>query len=923
MSGRAPSAAPGGPHASTPASPVLGAREREYKSKVDLLEAELLKAKGSASAVAEAEAEKHLSKLRELHGTIVSNIDQVQDQTARILQEQERDLLRAFRARLYDLHAELEKEKARAEDGAAVWIERNRQVAKELEWAKDMAERLDRHNQALARGACCTRLLNMSRLSVCRSFITHITCCTSFALAENTRLKNQYRTQEDDREYLIKQLVAAKKDNARLRSEMARSREEAASLASEVEELKISAAMGQHEEAAAAEAGGAGEGKEGDSPTLSVTQPRKGSVPGSRAQSAGAGAAEAEQLARQLEAEAAAGEAASMAAAAATSAAGGTVLSGAARDAEIARYRDTILRLKRVIDAERRAARGLRAQLTAELASRTDAEVFLRRAIEDAKLQVERKRRALMLAAVGPGPGYRRLAQGGSLSPVAGTTMPAAPAGAGVTASVRPHGNQHGGHGHGGHLRGEDSMSMSLTLADGSTAGGRGGGGGGAGGLDAGAAVMAGGDDGLPEDGGSIEDAGLVDAYSALPQEQREGILASLLAQEHVLAALQRITFPQRPPGSSAPASPAASLPASRRNSLTGTSASPARTEGSSMLGGGGSGLAGARAHSAAAGHSHAGTGHVGPTYWHGPDVQTHASGSAAGMGTATELSVSGHSAGIPVSAPVSIDLGSLSIGGGGAGGHGGAGGFTSTITAADSLAAAKQFAGDVQASARERVEAQFGREFDAKIAVRAAVRSGPGAAGGAAASSTPGGKAGLHIGASPKGTVGGGFSVGAGGTAAGGAAARSRPPGPATASGAGPTTPRSAAARAGAPSPIRPGSKQSVTRGAGGGGGGGGGKGGAVGPGMTLGGGAGSVVSDWTSDTDDTAKHASFRDAFAALQTRFPGKAGSAGGAAPAGAEGAAAGAGAPGGLRTTTLGKAASLVVGSGSASGAAGGR
>lgn len=672
---------------------------------------------------------------------------------------------------------------------------------------------------------------------------------------------------------------------------------------------------------------------------MTVPQPRKGSVPGSRAQSAGAGAAEAEQLARQLEAEAAAGEAASMAATLAATAVGGSgagvVLSGAARDAEIARYRDTILRLKRVIDSERRAARGLRAQLTAELASRTDAEVFLRRAIEDAKLQVERKRRALMLAAVGPGPGYRRLAQGGSLSPVAGTTMPAAPAGAGVTASVRPHGGGHGG-GHGGHLRGEDSMSMSLTLGgDGSVAGGRGGGGGGggAGGLDAGGAVMAGGDDGLPEEGGSVEDAGLVDAYSALPQEQREGILASLLAQEHVLAALQRITFPQRPPGSSVPSSPAVSHPASRRNSLSGTSASPARTEGSSTLGGGGggSGPSGARAHSAA-GHSHSGTGHVGPTYWHGPDVQTHASASAGGLGTATELSVSGHSAGIPVSAPVSIDLGSISGGAGGAGQGHGHGGFTSTITAADSLAAAKQFAGDVQASARERVEAQFGREFDAKIAVRAAVRSGPAAAaaaagGGGSSASTPGGKAGLHIGASPKGTGGaggGGFSVGAGGlAAAGGAAGRSRAPGPGPASGGGPLTPRSAAARVGAPSPIRPGSKQSVTRGAGGGGGGGG-KGGTVGPGMTLGGGAGSVVSDWTSDTDDTAKHASFRDAFAALQTRFPGqaKAGSAGGAAPAGAEGGSAGAGAGGGLRTTTLGKAASLVVGSGGAPGGAAG-
>jgi hypothetical protein len=40
----------------------------------------------------------------------------------------------------------------RAEDGAAVWIEKNRQLQKELDWAKEMADRLDRHNQALTRG---------------------------------------------------------------------------------------------------------------------------------------------------------------------------------------------------------------------------------------------------------------------------------------------------------------------------------------------------------------------------------------------------------------------------------------------------------------------------------------------------------------------------------------------------------------------------------------------------------------------------------------------------------------------------------------------------------------------------------------------------------------------------------------------------
>ena len=51
-------------------------------------------------------------------------MDLVQDRTARILQEQERDLVRAFRARLFDVQTELEKEKSKKEDGAGSWRQR-------------------------------------------------------------------------------------------------------------------------------------------------------------------------------------------------------------------------------------------------------------------------------------------------------------------------------------------------------------------------------------------------------------------------------------------------------------------------------------------------------------------------------------------------------------------------------------------------------------------------------------------------------------------------------------------------------------------------------------------------------------------------------------------------------------------------------
>lgn len=122
--------------------------------------------------------------------------------------EQERDLLRAFRARLFDVQTELEQERSKSDDGASVWIEKNRQLEKDLDWAKEMADRLERVNQALTR--------------------------------ENARLKTEFKTQEDDREFLIRQLVAAKKDNARLRQELERAQQERDTAAAGAEEGALS-----------------------------------------------------------------------------------------------------------------------------------------------------------------------------------------------------------------------------------------------------------------------------------------------------------------------------------------------------------------------------------------------------------------------------------------------------------------------------------------------------------------------------------------------------------------------------------------------------------------------------------------------------------------------------------------------------------
>ena len=50
-------------------------------------------------------------------------------------------MLRAFRARLFDVQTELDREKSKKDDSAAAWIQRSRQLEAEVDWAKEMADR--------------------------------------------------------------------------------------------------------------------------------------------------------------------------------------------------------------------------------------------------------------------------------------------------------------------------------------------------------------------------------------------------------------------------------------------------------------------------------------------------------------------------------------------------------------------------------------------------------------------------------------------------------------------------------------------------------------------------------------------------------------------------------------------------------------
>merc|ERR1712166_1532577 len=131
-----------------------------------------------------------MEEFRDKHEKIQEKIFEMKDKTAAILQEQEHDLLRAFRARMYDVTMQLEKERNQKDDGALEWIDKARALGKELDVYKMEAVRLDKENQRLQK--------------------------------ENNRLRMQFKSQEEDRDELVRQVLALKRETAKLRSDLDR-----------------------------------------------------------------------------------------------------------------------------------------------------------------------------------------------------------------------------------------------------------------------------------------------------------------------------------------------------------------------------------------------------------------------------------------------------------------------------------------------------------------------------------------------------------------------------------------------------------------------------------------------------------------------------------------------------------------------------
>mmetsp|Transcript_23473 Transcript_23473/g.54759 ORF Transcript_23473/g.54759 Transcript_23473/m.54759 type:complete len:475 (-) Transcript_23473:97-1521(-) len=155
-------------------------RETQTKNKIESLERRL------NEGMDDDEHLQRMGVIENMHKCVQGGLDCIQTNTAKILQEQEKDLMRAFRARLQEVSKELEAQRSRKGEHATELQARHRRVVAELHEAQELAQTFDKKNQQLA--------------------------------SENQKLTEKLRTREDDRQCLLRQLVIAKKEIARLKA---------------------------------------------------------------------------------------------------------------------------------------------------------------------------------------------------------------------------------------------------------------------------------------------------------------------------------------------------------------------------------------------------------------------------------------------------------------------------------------------------------------------------------------------------------------------------------------------------------------------------------------------------------------------------------------------------------------------------------
>jgi len=156
-------------------------RETMTKNKIESLERRL------NEGADHDEHEQRMLVIENMHKSVVAGIECIQNNTAKILQDQERELMRAFRARLQEVSKDLQAQNMRKGDQGTELQARHRRVVAELHEAQELAQDFDRKNQQLQ--------------------------------ADNSKLLDRLRQREDDRQALYRELYLSRKEAMRFKAQ--------------------------------------------------------------------------------------------------------------------------------------------------------------------------------------------------------------------------------------------------------------------------------------------------------------------------------------------------------------------------------------------------------------------------------------------------------------------------------------------------------------------------------------------------------------------------------------------------------------------------------------------------------------------------------------------------------------------------------
>ena len=242
-----------------------------------------------------------MDMIRATHGDIQKKLGEHKDRTVELLKQQKDEMARQFHLKLAEV-VDAKSKSNEQEHSAEEWAARFREAQDHLKRTETHLIDSDRRNKLLE--------------------------------TENKRLRSQYRSQENDREFLVRQLVAVKRDNVRLR-----------------EELQKSNARG----------GGAG----GDRPDIASGLPsRPGTADSYR--SVGSHVSHASSAGRPA--------------------------SAASAGTSDTKLRETASRLKKLLDRERAQLRQVRAAFATDQQNRTELEGFLAQCVQDVRQEIGRRR---------------------------------------------------------------------------------------------------------------------------------------------------------------------------------------------------------------------------------------------------------------------------------------------------------------------------------------------------------------------------------------------------------------------------------------------------------------------------------------------------------------------------------------------------